>query len=143
VSQHLLDVNVLVAMAWPRHTAHGAVQRWLARHAGEGWATCPLTEAGFTRVVSNPAFSRDALTPKQAVAILEANLEHPAHHFWPDNLSLGEALAKVGELAGHNQITDAYLLALAISRKGTLVTLDKSIAQLAEQVPGRPLIIIS
>jgi uncharacterized protein len=143
VSQHLLDVNVLVAMVWSRHTAHAAVQKWLARHADQGWASCPFTQAGFTRIVSNPAFSRHAVTPKQAVAILEANLEHPAHHFWPDNLSLDEALAEMGELAGHNQITDAYLLALAVSRKGTLVTLDKSIAKLAEQVPGRPLIIIS
>jgi len=143
VSQHLLDVNVLVAMAWPRHTAHAAVQKWLARHADDGWASCPLTQAGFARIVSNPAFSRDALTPKQAVALLEANLGHPAHHFWQDNLSLNEALAKVGVLAGHNQITDAYLLALAISRKGTLVTLDKSIAKLADQIPGRPLVIIS
>lgn len=134
---------MLVAMAWPRHTAHAAVQKWLARHADEGWASCPLTQAGFTRVVSNPAFSRDALTPKQAVALLEANLEHPAHHFWHDDLSLGEALAKVGALAGHNQVTDAYLLALAISKKGTLVTLDKSIAKLAEQLSGRSLIVIS
>lgn len=143
MSQYLLDVNVLVAMAWPRHAAHATVQKWLARHAADGWATCPITQAGFTRLISNPAFSRDALTPKQAVALLEANLEHPAHHFWPDNLGLGEALAKVGELAGHNQITDAYLLALASARRGTLVTLDKSIANLAEQLPGRPLIIIS
>jgi toxin-antitoxin system PIN domain toxin len=143
VSQHLLDVNVLVAMAWPRHTSHAAVQKWLGRHADDGWASCPLTQAGFARIVSNPAFSRDALTPKQAVAVLQANLEHPAHHFWPDSLALHEALAGVGELAGHNQITDAYLLALAISRKGTLVTLDKSIARLANRIPGRPLIVIS
>ncbi len=94
-------------------------------------------------MVSNPAFSRDALTPRQALELLEANLAHPAHHFWPDDLSLGEALAKVGELAGHNQISDAYLLGLATFRKGTLVTLDKSIAKLAEQIPGRPLLIIS
>jgi uncharacterized protein len=143
VSQHLFDVNVLVAMAWPRHTAHATVQKWLARHADGGWATCPFTEAGFVRVISNPAFSRDALTPKQAAAILKANFEHPGHHFWPDNLSLSEALAEVGELSGHNQVTDAYLLALAISRKGTLVTLDKSIAKLTERVSGRPLIVIS
>jgi predicted nucleic acid-binding protein len=58
-------------------------------------------------------------------------------------LALHAALAEVGELAGHNQITDAYLLALAISRKGTLVTLDKSMARLAEQLPGRPLVVIS
>lgn len=140
MSQHLLDVNVLVAMSWPRHTAHAVVQKWIARHADEGWASCPLTQAGFARVISNPAFSRDALSPKQAAMLLEKNLEHPAHHFWHDDLNLGEALAKVGVIVGHNQITDAYLLALAVTKKGTLVTLDKSIAKLADRGLGRHLI---
>ncbi len=142
MSQYLLDVNVLLAMAWPRHTAHAVVQTWLARHAQEGWATCPLTEAGFARIISNPAFSRDALPLKQALALLDANLHHPAHHFWPASLGLTEALAKVSDVRGHQQITDAYLLGLCIARKGTLVTLDNSITQLARQLPGRPVVVI-
>lgn len=139
---HLLDVNVLLAMAWPRHSSHTTVQKWLARHAHEGWASCPLTEAGFVRIISNPAFSRDALSLKQAVALLKTNLEHPAHRFWPATLSLNEALCIVGNVVGHRQVTDAYLLALCVARKGTLVTLDKSIAGLASGVPGRPVIVI-
>jgi uncharacterized protein len=130
VSVSLLDVNVLVAMAWPRHTSHAAAQKWLARHGREGWATCPFTQAGFVRIISNPAFSRDALAPKQALSLLRANLQHPAHQFWPDALSVDEALAKVSPISGHKQITDAYLLALAISRTASLVTLDKSLAKL-------------
>ncbi len=56
----LLDVNVLIAMAWPTHRAHEKVQEWLARHAREGWATCPLTQTAFVRILSNPAFSPKA-----------------------------------------------------------------------------------
>jgi toxin-antitoxin system PIN domain toxin len=130
VSPYLLDVNVLVAMAWPRHAAHSTVQKWLARYAQEIWATCPFTQAGFVRIISNPAFSRDALSPKQALSLLRVNLDHPNHRFWPDTLEVNDAMTKVRQVTGHNQITDAYLLALAISRRGTLVTLDKSVANL-------------
>lgn len=130
MSAYLLDVNVLVATAWPQHSAHVAVQKWLARHADEGWATCPFTETGFVRIISNPAFSKDALSLKQALSLLAANLARPRHEFWPDTLTLNEALTKVAVITGHNQITDAYLLGLAISRKGILVTLDKSAASL-------------
>jgi uncharacterized protein len=142
MSQHLLDVNVLLAMAWPRHSAHAAVQKWLARHAKEGWASCPVTQAGFVRIISNPAFSRDALSPKQALALLVSNLEHPNHHFWPDSLPVSEALTMVAGVVGHNQITDAYLLALAISRKGTLVTLDRSVDRLCHRASGHAVITI-
>lgn len=69
----LLDVNVFIAMAWPAHRDHDKVQHWLARHAGEGWATCPFTECAFVRIISNPAFSPDALTPADALALLRVH----------------------------------------------------------------------
>jgi uncharacterized protein len=125
LSACLLDVNVLVAMAWPRHSAHSAVQRWLAREGRKGWASCPFTQSGFVRIISNPAFSRDALAPEQALSLLRANLEHPAHQFWPAGITVNEALAKVGKVVGHQQITDAYLLGLAIHNRGRLATLDR------------------
>jgi predicted nucleic acid-binding protein len=62
----LLDVNVLIATAWPTHRAHASVQRWLSRRAREGWATCPLTQTAIVRILSNPAFSPNALTPGDA-----------------------------------------------------------------------------
>jgi predicted nucleic acid-binding protein len=74
----LLDVNILIAMAWPTHRAHEKAQDWLAPHAREGWATCPLTQTAFVRILSNPAFSPNALTPGDALALLRANLAHPA-----------------------------------------------------------------
>jgi len=130
-STFLLDVNVLIAAAWPTHSAHTKVQNWLAIHAREGWATCPLTELAFVRILSNPAFSPEALTPQQALALLRANLAHPAHQFWSDELAAPQALDLFApRLSGHLQFTDAYLLGLVIARQAKLVTLDSSIRTL-------------
>jgi toxin-antitoxin system PIN domain toxin len=127
----LLDANVLIAMAWPTHRVHEKVQGWLARHAREGWATCPLTQLAFVRILSNPAFSPDALTPGDALGLLEANLRHPAHRFWADEVSLVEALEPfVPKLTGHQQVTDAYLLGLAMHKRGKLVTMDRAVRML-------------
>jgi toxin-antitoxin system PIN domain toxin len=124
----LLDVNVLIAMAWPTHRAHEKVLEWLARHAREGWATCPMTETGFVRILSNPAFSPNALSPAHALALLQANLGHPAHRFWADELSANRAFERCNpRLAGHQQVTDAYLLGLAIYKKGKLATMDRAV----------------
>lgn len=123
----LFDVNVLIAIAWPTHHAHERVLQWLAHHAREGWATCPFTETAFVRIASNPAFSPDALTPTDALTLLQANLRHPAHEFWEDNISFVDAVAPfVGRIVGHQQVSDAYLLGLALHRKGILATLDRS-----------------
>ena len=124
----LLDANVLIALAWPEHVAHAKVGRWFVRHSSAGWATCPLTQAAFVRVLSNPAFSADALTPENALRVLESNLLLADHHFWTDTISVPDALRSVEErIKGHQQITDAYLLGLAIHHKGRLATLDKGI----------------
>jgi hypothetical protein len=59
---------------------------------------------------------------------LESNLDSPTHHFWPDSISVPEALKKVeGRLTGHRQTTGAYLLGLAMHHRGKLATLDKGI----------------
>lgn len=140
----LLDVNVLIAMAWPTHRAHERVQDWLGRHAREGWATCPLTQTAFVRILSNPAFSPNALTPTDALALLEANLGHPAHRFWPDEVSLVQALEPFAQhLAGHQQVTDAYLLGLAMNKKGKLATLDRAVrALLPDKSPESDFVIV-
>lgn len=127
----LLDANVLIALAWPRHESHEAVGRWFARHSRAGWATCPFTQSALVRTLSNPSFSPDALTPQNALAVLDANLELPGHHFWAADISLPEAVTLVGRrVTGHRQLTDLYLLALAIHRRGRLATLDKALAAL-------------
>jgi uncharacterized protein len=140
----LLDVNVLIAAAWPVHGAHAKVQGWLAKYANEGWATCPLTELAFVRILSNPAFSPDALTPANALELLRANLGHPAHHFWPDEISLVAALERLTpRLAGHQQTTDAYLLGLAMHKKGRLVTMDGGLRELlGKKQPEQGLLVV-
>jgi len=128
VAVFLLDANVLIALAWPEHEFHEKVGRWFMRHSRAGWATCPFTQAAFVRVLSNAAFSADALTPENALRVLESNLLLPGHHFWEDSISVPDGIrSSGGRLTGHRQITDAYLLGLAIHHKGKLATLDKGI----------------
>lgn len=131
----LLDVNVLIALLWPAHKSHPKAQRWFSHNAQQGWATCAMTEAGFVRIVSNPVFSQNAVSPRDALVVLNGSLDHPAHRFWTEDLSVAKALSQFERrLRGHQQITDAYLLALAKQKKGRLVTLDSSLsALLAEQ----------
>jgi len=140
----LLDVNVLIATAWPTHVAHQKVLQWMNRHAAEGWATCPFTETAFVRILSNPSFSPNTVTPVDALALLAANLRHPAHRFWADTVSFVQAIEPFAErLTGHQQVSDAYLLGLAIHREGKFVTLDRGIlALLQDNSPDRARIVV-
>ena len=127
----LLDVNVLVALVWPAHESHSAVQRWFARNSRHGWASCALTQAGFVRILSNPAFSRDAVSPREAIRVLSANLKHRRHRFWGDEIGFVQAVEPFrGRIVGHRQVSDACLLGLAIHYDGRLATLDRAIAAL-------------
>lgn len=140
----LLDVNVLVALLWPAHEGHERAQNWFAKNAGAGWATCPMTQAGFVRIVSNPAFSRDAVTPKEAIELLAANMRHKAHQFWADEIDVVVAMVPLVErIKGHQQVTDAYLLGLARQKKGKLATMDKGVTELfAEKSMERNLVVV-
>ena len=127
----LLDVNVLVALHWPGHQFHRGAQDWFARNADRGWATCPFTQAAFVRIISNPAFSPRAVSPAEAIRALTTSLKHPAHRFWPDDITYADAVRSLGgRLVGHKQVTDAYLLGLALHKKGKLATLDRGLAAL-------------
>jgi toxin-antitoxin system PIN domain toxin len=131
VSAFLLDVNVLVALLWPAHEDHGRVQEWFGAHERYGWATCPLTQAAFVRIVSNPAFSPDAVRPQEASDLLSTNLTHSSHQFWTDAISFADAVKPFRmKLLGHRQVTDAYLLGLVLHRQARLATLDKAILTL-------------
>jgi toxin-antitoxin system PIN domain toxin len=132
VKAALLDINILTALLWPAHEHHEAAHRWFGARADARWATCSLTQLGFVRIVSNPAFSRDALSSVEALALLAENLAHPGHEFWTDSLQVPTAV-KVMEarLQGYKQLTDAYLLAIAEHRKGVLATFDRGLRTLA------------
>ena len=99
--------------------------------------TCPLTQSGFVRISSNPAFTANAATPLEALALLRRITELPGHGFWPDDLPLDEAFPPAVWLGSHRQITDGYLLALAAAHDGVLATLDRGIASLAKRWPER------
>jgi toxin-antitoxin system PIN domain toxin len=130
---YLLDTNLLIALLWPSHERHELAVKWFTRHRAQGWATCPMTQAGFVRIVSNPAFSRDAVQPREAIHVLASNIAAKDHAFWPDQFPVAQAVAFTGvRLMGHQQVTDAYLLGLAIRRGGMLATLDQGIAALTE-----------
>ena len=132
MSVALLDVNVLVALVWPAHESHRKVQNWFQQYAKAGWATCPMTQAALVRIVSNPAFSPNAVSASDAIGLLKTNVEHPWHRFWRDEIGFVEAAqAFAGRIIGHQQVTAAYLLGLAVHKKGKLVTLDRGVRSLA------------
>jgi predicted nucleic acid-binding protein len=92
------------------------------------------------RILSNPAFSPNALSIENAMAVLEANTKLPGHQFWPDDVSLIDAMARVARrIMGHRQITDTYLVGLALHHHGKLATLDSSIAAFAPPEAVEPI----
>ncbi len=128
----LLDVNILTALLWPAHEHHDVAHRWFRGRSNARWASCSLTQLGFVRIVSNPVFSSDALSPTAAAALLAENLAHPGHQFWTESLQVPVAIKDVETaIHGYRQLTDAYLLALASRRRSVLATFDRGLRTLA------------
>jgi hypothetical protein len=139
VSDALLDVNALLALAWPNHQFHRPARRWFAGHDG-GWCTCAITQLGFVRLSSNPAFTDQAKLPAEATRLLGEMTRHPRHRFIADLPPLDTPrFAEVARrLLGHQQVTDAYLVALAARRGAQVVTFDRRI----EAIAGDPRIVL-
>jgi toxin-antitoxin system PIN domain toxin len=124
----LLDVNVLIALFDPMHTHHEIAHGWFGNHRTAGWATCPLTETAVVRILSNPAYPGQGTTVSDAIARLQTFRASGHHTFWPDDLSLCDPERfDTTKAQGHRQITDAYLLALAVHHGGCLTTFDTRI----------------
>lgn len=124
----LLDVNVLVALFDPAHVHHDTAHQWFDAHRSDGWASCPITENGLVRVISSPAYAGRRTSLEDAIGRLRRFRAAGHHHFWPDSVSIGdEALFTPRHIAGHQQITDVYLLALSVHRDGRLATFDRSV----------------
>lgn len=127
----LLDVNVLIALAWPNHAHHGRARRWFEHHHRSGWATTPVSESGFVRVSSNRAAIATATTPELALELLRQMTALPGHEFWIDDLRLvTDDRADASLMISHRDVTDAHLLAVAERHGGRLVTFDSRIARL-------------
>jgi toxin-antitoxin system PIN domain toxin len=124
----LLDVNVLVALFDPDHVHHEVAHDWFEDNRTSGWATCPLTENGFVRVLGNLARSGEFVPIPELVDHLRTFCASGHHEFWPDTVSLRDERSFDLSLArGHRQLTDVYLLGLAVKRRGRLVTFDQKI----------------
>jgi toxin-antitoxin system PIN domain toxin len=132
----LLDVNVLVALFDPAHENHDDAHRWFGRNRKYGWATCPITINGCIRVLSNPVYPIVKATPAEVAERLR-DFCAADHHFWADSVSLtDESLFRPAMIGGHQKITDAYLLGLAVRNHGRLATFDRSIPLKAVPAAG-------
>jgi toxin-antitoxin system PIN domain toxin len=123
----LLDVNVLIALIDAGHVHHGAARTWLAANIKQGWASCPVTQNGCLRIMSMDAYPNSRPVTAVAARLREATSED-FHEFWPDEISVLDPLRfDQDRWLGSRQITDAYLLALAVHRGGVFVTLDRNV----------------
>ena len=139
----LLDVNVLIALAWPNHVHHDAARSWFAGRRSTGWSTCPLTEAGFVRVSCNPAAVKQSVTPAEAIALLGRLRRLESHAYWAMDRSITSLPPGIlARIQGYRQITDAVLLALAMQYGGQLATLDAGLADLLAREERRSVCVI-
>ena len=125
----LLDVNVVIALLDPDHAFHERAHDWWATQTKLGWASCPITENGVVRVMSNPHYSQKArFTPGDLISRLQKFAEQTNHEFWPDDVSLrDDTVFATGRIHSSRQLTDLYLLGLAVRHGGRLATFDKGI----------------
>ena len=137
--QHLLDVNVLVALLDEDHTHHQAATKWFTA-PGLQWAICPFTEAGLLRHMIRP--KTGGMSMEEATAMLARLAQESGYHYQPVSANW-QALCGpfFKRLFGHNQITDAYLLGLAIQERLILVTFDKAILHLAGEHSSHVLVL--
>ena len=130
----LLDVNVLVALMDPRHIFHDVAHAWFGSRTDD-WATCPVTENGTIRVISHPRYPNSTATASAAAELVVRLRELPGHTFWADSVSLVDTgVCDLSRLTTSGQVTDSYLLALAVAHSGRLATFDGRLATSA--VPG-------
>jgi len=121
----LLDVNVLLALLDPVHPHHAAAHAWFAG-ARASWASCNLTQNGALRIMSHPRYGNAVASTALAAELLAELCSQPGHVFWPADLSLLDSpLIDRDRLLASGQVTDTWLLALAVKHGGRLATFDK------------------
>jgi uncharacterized protein len=126
---YLLDVNVLVALIDPNHVAHDAAHHWFETIGARAWATCPITENGVIRIIGNVKYPSTPGSPAEVARIVAQMRELPGHVFWADDISLlGDERVDPSQLLTSAQVTDTYLLALAVAHEGKLATFDRRLS---------------
>lgn len=128
---HLLDINVLLALAWPQHVHHRRAHDWFERVGSGAWASCAITQLGFVRISANPRITVAGVTPRAATELLAEFVMMPGHRYLSELPPVVHAaLFSSRRLMGHGQVTDLYLLSLAMHHDCRLATLDEGIVQL-------------
>jgi uncharacterized protein len=134
LTPYLLDVNVLIALAWPLHVHHVIAHDWFEKVGQKSWASCPLTQLAFVRISANPKIISAAVSPREAAEALAQMTALTGHVFWPDSLPVEDLKTfNSNTIVGHRQVTDAYLIELAKYHKGKVATLDSGLADLLPQ----------
>ena len=127
MSRALLDINVLLALLDSDHVDHGRARHWLEREIESGWASCAITQNGFVRIISQPRYP-SPVPVAQAMARLARAAETSSHEFWPCSVSLlNDRVIERERMLGPKQVTDVYLLALAVAHGGRFVTFDQAV----------------
>lgn len=126
---YLLDVNVLIALLDEDHVSHGAAHDWFEQTGARGWATCAITQNGYVRIVSAKSYGSKGWTLGEVRGLLQDFCDRPGHEFWAADISLlDKGRFDHDQLTQPGQITDAYLLALAVRHGGRLATLDRRLS---------------
>jgi hypothetical protein len=122
----LFDVNVLIALLDEQHVGHRVATEWYKKNLNAGWASCPITENGTARIMSSTGYPNPSPVA-EVLSRLKQAMDGGDHKFWSDDVSLTDTSKfDHDRLLGPKQITDRYLLALAVRNKGRFVTFDQS-----------------
>lgn len=145
MNRHLPDVNVLLALVWPRHASHAAAHAWFQKAGRHAWASNALTQLGVLRLLVNPAVTQGAVGAATALSVLREATRHPGHQLWLLDHEILTGLERMAtRVRGHRQWTDALLLWQAARRGGTFVTFDSGVKELAAgELKGHLLILKS
>ncbi len=136
---YLLDVNVVLALLDERHAHHAAAEVWFDS-PGLQWSLCAFTEAGVLRFFTRP--KTGGLSMEQATSMLERLKRRPGYSFQPISAEWQALTAPFSKrIHGHNQVTDAYLLGLAVREGLVLTTFDKANLHLAGEYKRHVLVL--
>jgi uncharacterized protein len=139
--KYLADVNVLIALMDEDHIHHKLVAKWFDASNEDEFGVCAFTETGFLRVTTNPKAGSHSI--EGALEALASLTNHAGYRFWPMAAGWAELVEPFRErVFGHQQITDAYLLGLAVKEGGVLVTLDKAIQYMAGMKFSRNVLVL-
>jgi uncharacterized protein len=143
IRRNLLDVNVLIALTSIEHPQYAAAHQWFDSLVNEDWGICPLTEAGYVRIVTNPASGPIVRTFAQAGAVLADLAQQEGYRYWSITDTWCSLTASFRDrIFGPQQVTDAYLLGLSIKEDGVLITFDRGLKYLAGPQFSRNLLVL-